>query len=73
VILFPVTFMRNIFVSPATMPGWLRGVSDINPVSHLVTATRTLMVGTATTPQVLWAVAAAGVLIAVGPSHRRTG
>ena len=65
VILFPVTFMSNIFVDPATMPGWLRGVSDVNPVSHLVTATRTLMAGTATTPQVLWAVAAAGALIAV--------
>ena len=65
VILFPVTFMSNIFVDPATMPGWLRGISDINPVSHLVTATRTLMAGTATTPQVLWAVAAAGALTAV--------
>jgi daunorubicin/doxorubicin transport system permease protein len=43
VILFPITFMSNIFVDPATMPGWLRGVSDVNPVSHLVTATRTLI------------------------------
>jgi len=59
VILFPVTFMSNIIVDPATMPGWLRGVSDVNPVSHLVTATRTLMAGTATMAQVLWAVAAA--------------
>ena len=65
VILFPVTFMSNIFVDPATMPGWLRGVSDVNPVSHLVTATRTLMAGTATAPPVLWAVASAGVLTAV--------
>ena len=65
VILFPVTFMSNIFVDPATMPGWLYTVSDVNPVSHLVTATRTLMAGTATTSQVLWALAAAGVLIAV--------
>ena len=37
----------------------------VNPVSHLVTATRTLMAGPATTAQVLWPVAAAGVLIAV--------
>ena len=65
VILFPVTFMSNIFVNPATMPGWLHTVSDVNPVSHLVTATRTLIASTATTSQVLWAVAAAGVLIAV--------
>jgi ABC-2 type transport system permease protein len=65
VILFPVTFMSNIFVDPRTMPGWLRGVSDINPVSHLVTATRALMAGTHATPQVLWTAAAAGLLIAV--------
>ena len=65
VILFPVTFMSNIFVDPATMPGWLHGVSDVNPVSHLVTASRTLTAGTATAPQVLWAAAAAAALIAV--------
>jgi ABC-2 type transport system permease protein len=40
-------------------------VSDVNPVSHLVTATRTLTAGTATAPQVLWAVAAAAALTAV--------
>lgn len=65
VILFPVTFMSNIFVDPATMPGRLHGVSDANPVSHLVTATRTLMAGTASAAQVLWPVAAAATLIAV--------
>jgi ABC-2 type transport system permease protein len=65
VILFPVTFISNIFVDPATMPGWLRSVSSVNPVSHLVTATRALMAGTATAPQVLWTVAAAGTLITV--------
>jgi ABC-2 type transport system permease protein len=65
VILFPVTFMSNIFVDPRTMPGWLRGVSGINPVSHLVTATRALMAGTPATPPVLWTAAAAGLLIAV--------
>jgi len=57
--------MSNIFVNPATLPGWLRGVSDVNPLSRLVIATRTLLASTATTPQVLWAVAAAGVMIAV--------
>src|SRR6185437_4230066 len=65
VILFPVTFMSNIFVDPRTMPGWLRGVSDVNPVSHLVTATRALMSGAPAASQVLWAVAAAGALTAV--------
>jgi ABC-2 type transport system permease protein len=57
--------MSNIFVDPSTMPGWLRGVSDVNPVTHLVTATRALMAGTATIAQVLWPAAAAVALIAV--------
>jgi ABC-2 type transport system permease protein len=65
VILFPITFVSNVFTDPATMPGWLRGVSDANPMSHLVTATRALMAGTATAPQVLWPLAAAGALITV--------
>lgn len=65
VILFPVTVMSNIFGDPATMPGWVRGVSNVNPVIHLVAVTRALMPGTATTPRVLWTVAAAWGLIAV--------
>ena len=44
-ILFPLTFASNIFVDPATMPGWLRAFVNINPISHLVTATRGLMQG----------------------------
>ena len=56
---------RQLAVAPRTMPSWLRDISDINPVSHLVTATRALMGGTPATPQVLWTAAAAGVLIAV--------
>jgi len=44
---------RQLAVDPRTMPGWLRDISDINPVSHLVTATRALMGGTPATPQVV--------------------
>lgn len=45
-ILFPLTFASNIFVDPATMPGWLRAFVDVNPISHLVTAIRDMMGGT---------------------------
>jgi ABC-2 type transport system permease protein len=37
----------------------------VNPVSHLVTAERTLMAGTASAGQVGWVVLASAVLIAV--------
>ncbi|MBJ8345084.1 ABC transporter permease [Antrihabitans sp. YC2-6] len=44
-ILFPLTFASNIFVDPRTMPGWLQAFVNVNPISHLVTATRGLMQG----------------------------
>jgi ABC-2 type transport system permease protein len=65
VILFPLTFMSNIFVEPSTMPGWLRAIADANPVSHLATAARGLMQGTSATADVLWVLVAAAVLTAV--------
>ena len=45
-VLMPLTFASNIFVDPATMPGWLRAFVDVNPVSLLVTAVRNIMDGT---------------------------
>jgi oleandomycin transport system permease protein len=43
--LFPVTFVSNVFVPTATMPGWLQAVVDVNPVTILSDAARGLMVG----------------------------
>lgn len=44
-IVFPLTFGSNVFVPSATMPGWLRTWSDINPVSQLADAMRGLLDG----------------------------
>jgi len=44
-VLFPLTFLSNIFVDPETMPAWLERVVDANPISHLATAVRDLMMG----------------------------
>jgi ABC-2 type transport system permease protein len=64
-VLFPLTLASNIFVDPRTMPGWLQAFIDVNPVTHLVTATRGLMAGTATVGQVGWVLAASAALTAV--------
>ncbi len=64
-LLFPLTFISNIFVPPLTMPPWLRAAARLNPVTHLVTASRGLMSGTATAGQVEWALAAAAALTAI--------
>jgi len=68
----PLTFASNVFVNPATMPGWLHAFVDANPVSHLVTAERALMNGTAAASQVGWVLLASAGLIAVfGPLTMR--
>jgi len=64
-VLFPVTFMSNAFVDPATMPSWLESVVELNPVTHLVTAVRSLMAGSATAGDIGLVLLTAGVLTAV--------
>jgi ABC-2 type transport system permease protein len=67
-VLFPLTFVSNIFVDPQTMPSWLQTVVGANPISHLVTAVRGLMDGTVTAGQIGWVLLASGALVAVfGP------
>jgi ABC-2 type transport system permease protein len=64
-VLFPLTFASNIFVDPATMPGWLRRFVEVNPISHLVVAVRGLMAGTVIASEIVWVLVASAVLVAV--------
>jgi ABC-2 type transport system permease protein len=64
-LLFPLTFVSNIFVDPSTMPSWLQGVVGYNPVTHLVTASRGLMHGDAALANVVWVLVASAVITAV--------
>jgi ABC-2 type transport system permease protein len=63
--LFPLIFISNVFVDPETMPAWVRAVADVNPVTHLVTATRGLMDGTATAGDIGLVLAGSAILTAV--------
>jgi ABC-2 type transport system permease protein len=44
-VIFPLTFLSNIFVDPRTMPGWLQAVVNNSPVTHVSSAVRHLMSG----------------------------
>ena len=67
-IVFPLTFASNVFVDPTTMPGWLRAIVQVNPVSHLVTVERGLMEGTFAADQIgLVLLASAAVVLVFGP------
>lgn len=63
--LFPLVFASNIMVDPATMPDWLRGFVDVNPVSLMTTALRGLMGGGATAGEIGVALIAPVLLTAV--------
>src|SRR6266511_3427530 len=65
VIMFPLTLASNVFADPRTMPGWLRAFIGVNPITHVVTAVRGLMDGTATAGQIGWVLLAAAALTAV--------
>jgi ABC-2 type transport system permease protein len=63
--LFPLIFLSNVFVEPSTLPGWLEAFVDVNPISHLVTATRGLMDGNAAVGDVGLVLGEAAALTAV--------
>lgn len=44
-VMFPLTFVSNAFVPTDTMPGWLQGWVDVNPVTWVADAMRGLLSG----------------------------
>lgn len=71
-VLFPLTFISNVFVSPETMPGWLRAFVDVNPITFLVSATRGLMHGNPVSGDITVVLVMSAVLVAVfGPLTMR--
>ncbi|WP_370326776.1 ABC transporter permease [Euzebya sp.] len=67
-VLFPLTFISNVFVPVDTLPGWLQAFVDVNPITILVTAMRGLMHGEAVGSQITVTLAISAGLVAVfGP------
>jgi ABC-2 type transport system permease protein len=64
-ILFPLTFLSNAFVPVTSLPGWLAAFVKINPVSHLVSATRGLANQGVINSEAGWTLLASLVVIAV--------
>lgn len=64
-ILFPLTFASNAYVQTDSMPGWLRSFATVNPVSHLVSAARSLCNDGVWTSDAAWALLGAAVVVAV--------
>ena len=71
-VLFPLTFLSNVFVAPSTMPGWLQAFVKLNPITHLVAAVRSMMAGRWDMGEVVWVLAASAMFILIfGPLTMR--
>ena len=53
-VIFPLTFLSNVFVDPSTMPGWLQAFVNNSPVTHLASAVRELMAGEWPAAEIAW-------------------
>jgi ABC-2 type transport system permease protein len=63
--LFPLTFLSNAFVPVTTLPSGLAAFVKVNPISHLVSATRDLANNGTITSEVGWTLLAGVVVIAI--------
>ena len=53
-LVLPLSFGSNTFVKTSTMPGWLQAFVNVNPISHLVSVVRGLMLGGPVGAQAGW-------------------
>ena len=51
--LFPFTFASSAFVNPVNMPGWLQAFVENQPMTHVVNAVRTQILGPAAARELL--------------------
>ena len=63
--IFPLTFLSNVFVDPATLPGPLQAFVEVNPISVLATASRSLMAGSPDGTAIVVSLVVAAALAAV--------
>jgi ABC-2 type transport system permease protein len=66
-VLFPLTFLSNVFVEPSTMPGWLQAFVKVNPITHLTDAIRSVMAGAPDGSSIMWTLVwSAGFVVVFG-------
>jgi ABC-2 type transport system permease protein len=71
-VIFPLTFLSNVFVDPRTMPGWLQAFVNNSPITHLSSAVRELMAGDWPVDEIAWSLGWAGLFVLVfGPITMR--
>ncbi|CAL9513258.1 Daunorubicin_doxorubicin resistance ABC transporter permease protein DrrB [Streptomyces sp. enrichment culture] len=71
-VIFPLTFLSNVFVAPSTMPGWLQVFVNNSPITHVASAVRGLMAGDWPADEIAWSLGwSALFLLVFGPITMR--
>lgn len=52
--IMPLSFASSAFVPAASLPGWMQGFVDVNPLTHLIGAMRGLFLGGPVASHALW-------------------
>jgi oleandomycin transport system permease protein len=64
-LIMPLSFASNVFVGTSTLPGWMQGFVDVNPLTHLVGAMRGLFLGSPLGNHVWWTLAWCAAFVVV--------
>jgi oleandomycin transport system permease protein len=64
-IVMPLSFASNVFVKPETLPGWMQGFVNVNPLTHLVASMRGLFLGDPIGNHIWWTLVWCVGLVAV--------
>jgi oleandomycin transport system permease protein len=64
-LVLPLSFGSNTFVSTGSMPGWLQAFNHVNPITHLVSTVRGLMLGGPVQNHLVWTLCWMAGLLAV--------
>ncbi|MGV8979072.1 MAG: ABC transporter permease [Cellulomonas sp.] len=64
-LIMPLTFASNVFVPAASLPSWMQGFVNVNPLSHLVGAMRGLLVGGPVASNLTWTLVWCVALVAI--------
>jgi len=73
-VMMPLMFVSSAFAPLDTMPGWMRALANVNPVSHATDALRGAVLGTATTGDIVSALVVATAMwaaVVATPTSRR--
>nr|WP_223292361.1 ABC transporter permease [Salipaludibacillus neizhouensis] len=64
-VMFPLTFISNVFVDPETLPTWLQGFVEVNPISLVVTGVRGSMHGIVTLEEIVWVLLSSAIILGI--------